>query len=204
LNVVSVRFPRRLSLGIAALALGFPGCAPANSGEGDFPLANFHPLEKFVHPQPLSVLGYEAVRFTADPALGGRVLVVEIAHQDPKWATGKVYFLFRNRKEVRLDGQLKISLSRSDFDSLMSQIVRLAEPAVIARSPNGADNICTDGPGYVAEFRHAGKSHWIGHECGEDATFEIAKLMARVIEANIGEYTRHLGGDAHPFDPAGR
>jgi hypothetical protein len=106
-------------------------------------------------------------------------------------------------------GQLEIELSNSDFQSVLNDIEKFAmemRTSTRPRSESGeVHEICTDGPGYLTEYRQAGTSHWISGDYGEHANNHIAILMRRVLEENRGKFASRLGDRFdHPFDPPHR
>lgn len=171
-------------MAVALLCAAVP--APADSGEGAYPRQRGDAVWAF---GPLERLGDSAVRFSSAPALGGRGVVVELAGQPDGTAKGDVTFVhghpFRGWKRGE---PLPLVLGAQPWTSLraaMEQTLARPEP-----SPGDGDDlvICTDGPGYVTEWRSDGRSRWLSGFCGDHPNRKIANLFNDLLRNNFANF----------------
>jgi hypothetical protein len=170
---------RLLSLLLPAL---IAATLPAESGDGDYRPTHYSILYR-VKVTPLSAIGENVLRFSTTPALGGRAYIFEAHAVDRDRAAGTVSFFYGHAGSGwKRTGSMAIEMRRSDFDAAVARV----DAALARATPPQKDEImvCTDGPGYLTERRHAGKSQWLAGFCDDD---HPNKAIAREVERIVGE-----------------
>lgn len=182
---------------LAMLFLALPAlvsmATPMESGTGDYRPPRYSVLHGAKAP-PLSKIGNDVLRFSRTPALGGSTYIFEIHAVDGDWAIGSVQLFYGHpRNGWQAVGSIPVELRRADFEAVMRQVdAALARGEPDLSSPDGEVMIlCTDGPGYVTERRHGGKSLWLAGFCGDNhPNDEIAKAVEGVIGEQLNRFFR--------------
>lgn len=155
---------------------------PAESGDGDYQPPHYSILHRVKVPH-LAAIGDDVLRFSTTPALGGRAYIFEVHALDRGRAAGTVRFFYGHAGSGwKRIGSMAIDMRRSDFEAMMARV-----DAALARftpSPKNVIAVCADGPGYLTERRHAGKSQWLAGFCHDDDPNE---KIAREVEAAFGK-----------------
>lgn len=99
---------------------------------------------------PAAALGPDAIRFSTQPSLGGRGIIVELARGDGARARGRVlWFDGHPYSGWEPEGSAEFSLSAKDYRRLASTVDRFI--ATYRERNVDTDFICTDGEEYVTE-----------------------------------------------------
>lgn len=104
---------------------------------------------------PAIALGPDAIRFSTEPSLGGRGIIVELAPGDRGGARGRVlWFDGHPYSGWERQGSAVFSLSASEYRRLASTVDRSL--AAYRERNTDRDYICTDGEDYVTERVRSG------------------------------------------------
>jgi hypothetical protein len=141
-------------------------------------------------------MGYDAVRFSSQPALGGDGYVILIVRQeryaDVSWYRGHPRMGWQRSRHIRF------RISEQDYQTVANNVDgylasaeqndRLAPPCS-AEDEDCAMIVCGDGPGYLTERIHEGRSTWMrGFSCTTDEHPNdlIAAYLSRWVFERLG------------------
>jgi hypothetical protein len=115
---------------------------------------------------PATALGRDAVRFSMQPSLGGRAIVVEVVSRGDGGATGRLYWFDGHpRLGWTPEGSARFSLSLRNYRRLATVVDRLIGTYRDERREEGEGDddgdkaivVCTDGPEQVTERVREGR-----------------------------------------------
>lgn len=113
---------------------------------------------------PAAALGADVIRFSTQPSLGGRGIIVELALSDRGRARGRIlWFDGHPHSGWDPEGSAQFSLSAKDYRRLASTVDRLL--ATYRERNVETDFICTDGEEYVTERVRSGSVVTLAGSC---------------------------------------
>lgn len=179
---------------VTALAAAAAQADPAVEGDAH----QENTVLKGIAAPPVRALGADALRFSTEPQLGGRAIVVETVRSSGGRHPVRVRrFNGHFREGWTADGEWTFRISDQEYDRLTSRLDALLaqrdpQPNCQDVEENECMYICTDGPGILVERAVQGRSIWRRGSCGPRHPNDIA---AEAIEHLV---RRHLGLGVFP------
>ncbi|HEX8643962.1 MAG TPA: hypothetical protein VF702_08625 [Allosphingosinicella sp.] len=146
-----------------------------------------------IEARPLTTLGADALRFSTEPQLGGKAIVVEIARSAEGSHRVRVRrFHGHFRSGWAADGEWNFLLSDRRYRAFVARVDRLLaqpdpRPDCRGASQEECMYVCTDGPGILVERASGGRTVWRRGSCGPRHPNDlIEKAVRRLLRRNLG------------------
>ncbi|MFN3725837.1 MAG: hypothetical protein ACK4SZ_05980 [Allosphingosinicella sp.] len=176
---------------LIGISLACSGAAAEPAVEGD--ARDENSVLRSMGAKPIAALGTDAVRFSTEPQLGGKAIVVETARSSNGPHQVRVRrFNGHFREGWSADGEWNFRISEQQYRALTSRIDYLLtlpdpRPNCDEVAEGECMYVCTDGPGILVERAIGIRSFWRRGSCGPRHPNDLAEeLIRHLVRRNLG------------------